>query len=596
MGQQKTRNEIDEKYKWDLTKIVKSQDEFEKMYDEILELAKKITEYKGRISENEKTFKEFLELDEKLDSLFSKIYVYANLYCDLDTTNEQGKTLKSRVEKLSEKINDYTVFITPELLSKDENVYLDFIKKDSSLEKYRFYIENMFRYKKYTLSEREENIINLSSNALGVGSDVFYNLDNSDIKLGKIQTDSKEEELTNSNYIKFMSSKDRTLRKQAFDKLYEYFSNHKNSLAACLKGTVKENWYISKVRGYKDPLNQSLYYDSISEDVYNNLIETVHKNLNKIYDYMELRKEILGVDELHMYDIYVDLASTDEKEVSFEEGKDIVLSALKPLGETYIKDLSKAFNENWIDVYPTHGKKSGAYQWGSYDTTPYVLLNYENTMEDVSTMAHELGHAMHSFYSNKTQDYIYSNYPIFLAEIASTVNEILLNEYLYENAKTKDEKITYLTSFLDKVRTTIVRQTMFAEFEKIIHEKEEKGIPLTEEEFSKTYYELNKLYFGPSVVSDEAIRYEWSRIPHFYTSFYVYKYATGLSAAIAIASDILNGKEGSVEAYLEFLSSGGNDYPLNILKKTGVDMTKTESIQASFDMFENKLKELKSLL
>lgn len=590
------KNKIDNKYKWDLTKIIKDDNEFDKVYNEVLELGKSLSEYKGKISLNKDNFKSFLELDEKLDRLFTKLYIYANLYCDLDTTNEHGKVLKSKVEKLSEKVNDYTVFITPELLSNDIDVYFKFMEEDKSLEKYRFEIEQIFRYKNHTLSIEEENIINQSSNALGVGSEVFYNLDNSDIRLGNIICDGKEVELTNSNYIKFLSNKDRNVRKQAFQKLYEYFANHKNTLAACLKGNVKENWYISKVRGYKSPLNQSLYADSIDESVYTNLIDTVHKNLNLIYDFMEVRRKALNLDELHMYDIFVNLSDGIDKDIPFEEGKKIVLEALKPLGDKYISDLSQAFTNNWIDAYPTHGKKSGAYQWGCYDTTPYVLLNYENTVDDVSTMAHELGHAMHSYYSNENQDYIYSNYPIFLAEIASTVNEILLNEYLYRNATSKEDKITYLVDFLDKVRTTIVRQTMFAEFEKIIHEKENDGVPLTSEELCNIYYDLNKLYFGPNVVSDEEIKYEWSRIPHFYTSFYVYKYATGLSSAIALASNILDNKPNAKEAYLEFLSSGGKDYPLNILKKAGVDMTNPESIQISFDLFSKKLEELKTLL
>lgn len=590
------KNKIDNKYKWDLTKIIKDDNEFDKVYNEVLELGKSLSEYKGKIALNKDNFKSFLELDEKLDRLFTKLYIYANLYCDLDTTNEHGKVLKSKVEKLSEKVNDYTVFVTPELLSNDIDVYFKFIEEDKSLEKYRFEIEQIFRYKKHTLSIEEENIINQSSNALGVGSEVFYNLDNSDIRLGNIICDGKEVELTNSNYIKFLSNKDRNVRIQAFQKLYEYFANHKNTLAACLKGNVKENWYISKVRGYKSPLSQSLYADSIDESVYTNLIDTVHKNLNLIYDFMEVRRKALNLDELHMYDIFVNLSDGIDKDIPFEEGKKIVLEALKPLGDKYINDLSQAFTNNWIDVYPVRGKKSGAYQWGCYDTTPYVLLNYENTVDDVSTMAHELGHAMHSYYSNENQDYIYSNYPIFLAEIASTVNEILLNEYLYRNATSREDKITYLVDFLDKVRTTIVRQTMFAEFEKIIHEKENEGVPLTSEKLCNIYYDLNKLYFGPNVVSDEEIKYEWSRIPHFYTSFYVYKYATGLSSAIALASNILDNKPNAKEAYLEFLSSGGKDYPLNILKKAGVDMTNPESIQISFDLFSKKLEELKTLL
>ncbi len=353
---------------------------------------------------------------------------------------------------------------------------------------------------------------------------------------------------------------------------------------------------MSDIRKYPNPLEMSLYYDSIDSSVYKNLIQTVHDNMNVMYDYMALRKKVLGLDEMHMYDVYVDIVDATPSDIPFEEGKKILFEALRPLGDTYLSDLQKAFDERWIDKYPNVGKKSGAYSWGSYDTYPYLLLNYNGTVDSVSTMGHELGHSMHSYYSNKYQNSMNANYPIFLAEIASTVNEVLINDYLYKNAKTKQEKMLYLTEFLDKVRTTIYRQTMFAEFEMIMHDKYEQNIPITEEELSSTYYDLNKLYYGDNMISDDLIRYEWLRIPHFYTPFYVYKYATGLSSAIAIASDILKGKEGAKEAYLEFLRSGCSDYPLNILKKAGVDMTTPEPISKAITMFEEKLKELQELI
>jgi oligoendopeptidase F len=314
-----------------------------------------------------------------------------------------------------------------------------------------------------------------------------------------------------------------------------------------------------------------------------------------IYDYMDIRKKLLKLDELHMYDIYVDLVENKNNKIPFEKGKEILFEALKPLGDKYLSDLNKAFDEKWIDIYPSEGKRSGAYSWGCYDSYPYLLLNYNDTVDAVSTMGHELGHSMHSYYSKK-QNYVDSNYPIFLAEIASTVNEVLINDYLYKNAKTKEEKIFYLTDFLETVRTTIYRQTMFAEFEMIMHEKEQNGIPLTEDELSNTYYDLNKLYYGDNVISDDLIRYEWSRIPHFYTPFYVYKYATGLSAALSIASRILDGDEKTKENYLEFLSSGGNNYPLEILKKVDVDMTTSKSIEEALSMFKEKLENLKELI
>ena len=591
---EKSRNEIDDKYKWDLSSLFKNIDEYKKAYDKVFELVDEVVRFKGHIM-TDKLY-DFYKKYEELDRLSDRVFMYARLICDSDTTDSNGQRMKMQVQKMGEIISDKLSFISSEMLSIDYDDVLRLIENDKRLEEYRFEIDKMFRYKDHTLSESEEAIITKASNAFGTGDEAFYNLDNSDINLGKIKDeDGNLVELTNSNYGKYMTSLNRNVRIDAFNHMYNYFKGHKNTLAACLKGNIKENFFISDVKKFNSPLEMSLYSDSIDISVYKNLINTIHDNMDCMYDYMALRKKVLGLDEMHMYDIYVDLIKDKQKDIPFLEGKKIVFDALKPLGDKYLKDLEKAFKEKWIDIYPNKGKKSGAYSWGCYDSYPYLLLNYNDTMDSVNTMAHELGHSMHSYYS-KSQNYIDHNYPIFLAEIASTVNEVLLNDYLYKHAKTKDEKILYLTEFLDKVRTTIYRQTMFAEFEAIMHDKEANNIPLTEEEFSNTYYELNKLYYGDNVVSDDYIRYEWARIPHFYTSFYVYKYATGLSSAIAIASDILEGKDGATDKYLEFLSSGGSDYPLNILKKTGVDMTSPEPIIKSINMFKEKLEELKKLI
>lgn len=588
----KKRNEIDDKYKWDLSSLFKNDTEYRKAYKEVFSLIDDVAKFKGKIM-TDKLY-DFYKTYEKLDRLSDKVFMYARLICDTDTSDSKGQKMKMEVDKMGEIISDKLSFVAPEMLSVDYNDVLKLIDNDSRLEEYRFDLEKMFRYKDHTLSEKEEAIITKAVNAFGTGDEAFYNLDNSDINLGKIKDeDGNLVELTNSNYGKYMTSLNRDVRIDAFNHMYEYFSGLKNTLAACLKGNIKENFFMSDVKKFESPLAMSLYSDSIDVSVYKNLINTIHDNMDAMYDYMALRKKVLGLDEMHMYDLHVDLIKEKQKDIPFEEGKKIVFEALKPLGDKYLNDLEKAFSERWIDIYPSRGKRSGAYSWGCYDSYPYLLLNYNNTSDSVNTMVHELGHSMHSYYS-KSQNYIDHNYPIFLAEIASTVNEVLLNDYLYKHALSKDEKILYLTEFLDKVRTTIYRQTMFAEFEMIMHDKEEKGIPLTEEEFSSTYYDLNKLYYGDNVVSDDYIRYEWARIPHFYTSFYVYKYATGLSSAIAIASDILNGK--NVEGYLEFLSSGGNDYPLNILKRAGVDMTTKEPIIKAINLFRDKLEELKKLV
>ena len=592
---EKTREKIEKQYKWDIEAFIKKE-QVESLINQSEELCQKVQSYKGKIMQDSQTLYNFYQDYEKLDQLQTNLYVYSHMLCDQNTQDTTNQALKMKIDKLVETQSEKTSFITPEMLKTPYEEVLSMIKENPKLEIYQFDLEKVYRYQPYTLSEKEEELITKAKNAMGTGEEAFYNLDNADIHLGKIQDEEgKLVELTNSNYIKYMISTNRNVRKNAFENMYQYWSSLKNTVASTLKGTIKENFFTSNIRGYKNPLEASLYRDNINSSVYYKLIEIVHKNLDKMYEYVQLRKKILKVEELHMYDIYVDLIEEKEQKFPFEEGKKIIFEALKPLGDTYLKDLNKAFDEHWIDIYPNIGKKSGAYSWGTYHSYPYLLLNYNDTRDAVSTMVHELGHSMHSYYSKQNQPYTYHSYPIFLAEIASTVNEILLNEYLYKNAKTKEEKALYLNDFLDKIKGTLYRQTMFAEFEMIMHNKEEQGIPLTEEEFSTTYYELNKLYFGNTMMSDELIRYEWMRIPHFYTSFYVYKYATGISAAVAIASDILNQKPNALQNYLTFLSSGCSNYPLEILKKCGVDMESGIPIQKALDMFEEKLNELKKL-
>ena len=592
----KNRNQIEEKYKWDLSKII-DVNNIEKYKDEVKILLSEVAKFKGNITSSSDNLYDFYQKYEQLNRLVEKLYMYAHLNYDADTTDTKAQTLYMEIEKLYQDLSEKLTFVVPEILECDYNVILDYIEKDDRLKQYSFDLEQLFRNKPHTLSLDEENIITLATNAMGTGSEVFDNIDNTDIDLGKIKDENNNEvELTNANYNKYMNSKDRRVRIDAFNAMYNYYKSLIHTIAASLKGNVKENFFMSKVRKFESPIKQSLFYDNIDISVYDSLIEAVHNNLDTMYEYLSLKKKVLKLDEMHMYDIYVDIVDNKAHEYPFEQGRKMIFEALKPLGENYLNDLNKAFDERWIDIYPNKGKSSGAYSSGSYDTYPYLLLNYTDTIDSVSTLVHELGHSMHSYYSNKNQNYTNASYPIFLAEIASTTNEILLNDYLYKNAKTKEEKILYLTELLEKIRTTIYRQTMFAEFEKIIHEKEDKGIPLTEEELSNTYLELNKLYYGNNVVSDDLIKYEWARIPHFYTSFYVYKYATGLSCAIKIATDIINNKENAKENYLDFLSSGGSDYPLNILKKTGIDMTKPDTINDALKVFKEKVEELKELL
>lgn len=597
MKQERIRSEVEEQAKWNLKAMYQNEEAVNKDIEQLKQYHKDLLSFKGKIMESSETLKKFYQVYINYDKVLSNLYTYSHMLCDEDTTDSNHQAFKMKIDKLVEDLGAELSFISPEMMATSYDEVLKMIEQDTSLKEYQFDLEKSFRYQDHVLSTREEELIAKASNAMGTGDEVFYNLDNSDIHLRPIHDEQGNlVELNNSNYNKYMNSKNREVRKEAFDSMYEYWKNLKNTVAATYKGQIKEDFFSSEMRKFDSPLKESLYSDNIDISVYECLIQTVHKNLDKMYQYVDLRKQILGVDELHMYDVYVDLCEEEAKPIPFEEGKQIVFDALKPLGETYLKDLNKAFEERWIDIYPNTGKKSGAYSWGTYDSYPYLLLNYNDTVDSVSTMAHELGHSMHSYYSNQNQEYLYHNYPIFLAEIASTVNEILLNDYLYKNAQSKSEKMLYLNEFLDKIKGTLYRQTMFAEFEMKIHDKYQAGIPLTEEEFSNTYYELNKLYFGPNMISDEEIRYEWERIPHFYTSFYVYKYATGISAAIAFASDILNHVDGAVDRYLTFLKSGGSNYPLEILKNCGVDMTSEEPIQKALDMFEQKLQELKKLI
>lgn len=592
----KTRNEVPNEYKWDLSKMYKSDKDIENDISEVNKLTPEILKYKSHIMDSSSSLYEFLKLTEKQDRILSKLYVYAKMNYDADTTNNDSKALKMRIDKINEQLNELYAFIEPEMLSASYDTVLDYIKENKALDEYRFYLESIFRFKDHSLSLEQEDIFVRALNAFGNCSEAFSNINNADIDLGYVKDESGENvKLTASNYINFMKSKNRDVRKNAFSSMYNYYKSLKNTLSSTYVGQIKEDLFVTNVKKYPSTLERSLFLDNIDKSVYDNLINTIHDNLDLMYEYMSIRKKMLKLDEVHMYDIYVDLVDIDTKTIPFDEGKKILFDALKPLGDQYLKDLNQAFDEKWIDIYPSKGKKSGAYSWGCYDSYPYLLLNYNDTTDAVSTMAHELGHSMHSYYS-KSQNYVDSNYPIFLAEIASTVNEVLINDYLYKHAATKEEKIYYLVDFLDSVRTTIYRQTMFAEFEMIMHKKEMDGIPLTEKEISDTYYNLNKLYYGDGVISDDLIRYEWSRIPHFYTSFYVYKYSTGLSSALSIASKVIKGDTETRDKYLEFLKSGGNDYPLEILKKVGVDMTTPKPILDALSMFKDKLEELKSLI
>lgn len=597
MEKQRTREEIEEKYKWDLTTIYKDDEEFLKDYDLVNNKIYEIENYRGRILENSKTLLEFLELSDDIDRKMSKLYYYSHLKFDQDTTNIKSQELKGKVDNIFTKYSELSSFIAPEMYKKTYKEVKKLVEENEQLEKYRFNLESFYRFETHKLSEEQEKLLSVFSKVLNSPEHIFESLTDSDMKFGNIKDENGNlVEFTESNYSKFIHSSNREVRKNAFKLLLETYAKYKNTISNTFKENVDYLVGMAKIEKFNSSLEASLFSDNIDTTVYNNLIKTVHKNLNVLYKYYDLKKEILNLDELHLYDIYVELIKDLDKEYSFEEAKEIVINALSILGDDYIINLKKAFDERWIDVYNNVGKRGGAYSSGFYDTNPFVLLNFEGKLNDVSTLAHELGHSMHTYYSCKNNTYNNSGYKIFVAEVASTVNELILNKYLLKNSKDKKEKLFILNNLMELFKGTIYRQTMFAEFERDMHKKYEDGEILTNELLSNEYYKLNKEYFGPNVVVDEEIKYEWERIPHFYYDFYVYKYAIGLSSACYIVDGIVNNKPNALENYLKFLKSGGSDYPANELKIAGVDVNNSEVIESAIKMFDETINEFKTLI
>ena len=583
-----------DKYNWDLTKIFNNDKEYSDSIKEVNEITNKIVSFKGKIMDSSNNLLELLELDDRLDYLIEKLYVYTFLEYYSDMSNIEYQSKKESILSLVDKISNLTSFISPELLKSDYNKVLKYIDDNSKLERFRLSLKRAFKYKKYTLSEKEESILSNTHEIMRTAEDAYSNINNVDIRFDNIKDeDNKSVELTQSNYSIFLTSKNRNVRKNAFNKMYKYYKEHINTISSLYIGNVKNNSFISKVRGYDSILQMQLYPDDVSGYLFEKLIKVTNDNLNFLKDFYKYKEGILGY-KLHMYDLYVNTSSSINKKIKYEEAIKIVNEALKPLGSDYLKSFNKIISSRSVDVYPRKNKRSGAYQWGVYGIDPYVSLNYEDTIDSMSTLAHEMGHAMHSYYSDKSQEYQYAGYPIFLAEIASTVNEVLLSEYLYNNTNDKNEKKYYLVEFLDKFKATVYRQVMFSEFEDIIHKKYENGESITKDLLCNTYLDLNKKHFSPVVSVDEDIKYEWARIPHFYTSFYVYKYATGFISALLIADKLLN-DDSFKDKYIKFLSSGNTKYPLELLKTVGIDLTDEKVLNRAFEIFNEKLCILKEM-
>ena len=594
---QRKREEIEEKYTWDLSYIYKKDSDWQNDFNKVSKEIKQISNFKGILVSNAKNLLNYLNLSCLLERKLYKLYYYANLKHDQDTTNSKYQEMLGKIKNLINKYEELDAYSNPELMRVDYSLIKDFYKQEPKLKEYEFILENIYRFKKHILDDDTEKLLSSLSKVFDKSAETFEMLTDADMKFGMI-TDEKEHEveLTESNYRVFLQSKDRNIRKKAFEQLLGKYSEFKNTISSTFAGNVDMLTTLAKLKHYRSSLEASLFSDNVSPKVYNNLIDTINENLNVIYKYFDLKKKFLKLDEFHLYDQYVDLVKENTKEYPFEEGKKIVLKALSVLGEDYVNNLNKAFDERWIDVYNNVGKRSGAYSSGFYDTKPYVLLNYENTLNDVSTLAHELGHSMHTYYSCLNNPYQYSKYTIFVAEVASTVNELLLNLYLLNNTSDKEEKKYILSNLMDLFKATLYRQTMFAEYERDMHLKNEKGEVLTNELLCNEYYKLNLKYFGPDVVVDDLIKYEWERIPHFYYDFYVYKYVIGLSCACFIVDGILNKKDKALENYLKFLSSGGSDYPINELKIAGIDVTKKEVIESAIKMFDSFIEQFEELM
>ena len=594
--EEKLRCEIEDKYKWDLTKIYKDEKEWQKDFDDVKEKILKVLEYKDSFLSNGKKLYEYLKYDEEVSRKLEKIYYYAHLNYDADTLDEKYKVMTNKVSDLFTKYNELSSFVVPEILKLDEEKLNTFYKDEEKLEDYRFSIENIYRFKNHTLDEEKEKMLSNLSKCLSNPEETYEALTDSDFEYDYI-TDEKGNKVkfNESNYSLFIKSKDRSVRKKAFEMLHNKYKKYIRTITSTYKGEVENNVVLAKIRNYDSAISASLYSDNVPVDIYDNLIKVVNDNMNILYDYYDLKKEILSLDCLHMYDTYVEIINKIDKKYSFDEAKEIVIDALSVLGDKYVKNLKKAFDEKWIDIYHSKGKRSGAYSSGNFDVNPYVLLNFEGTLNDVSTLAHELGQSMHTYLSCKNNPYQYSSYEIFVAEVASTVNELLLANYMLKNSKNKDEKLAIINHILDLYKATLYRQTMFAEFEKETHKLREKGEVLTSDLLSNTYYNLVKKYFGPNVLCDDLIRYEWARIPHFYYNFYVYKYATGISAASYIVDGILNNKEGALENYINFLKTGGSMYPLDELKIAGVNLNSKSVILSAIKTFEKYLKEFKDI-
>lgn len=591
------REELPENLTWDLTKIFSSDQEFDEKYLELSEELKQSEKHKGTLDQGASQFLNAIEFVLRVYRQTEVIYVYAHLKNDQDTGNTDYQALYARASSLFSKVSEAVSWFEPEILQLSDDQIWQYFKEEPKLEVYRHYIQQIVDNRAHVLSAEQESLLAGAGEIFDASSDTFAVLNNADLVFPTIEGENGEiVQLSHGVYGQLLESTDRRVREAAFKGLYSVYEQFRNTFASTLGTHIKGHNFKAKVRNYSSAREASLSNNHIPESVYDTLVDVVNKHLPLLHRYMELRKRLLEVEKLHMYDLYTPVLGEAPITFTYEEAKEKALEALKPMGEEYMAIVEKAFSERWIDVVENKGKRSGAYSSGSYDTNPYILLNWHDTLDQLFTLVHEMGHSVHSYFTRSNQPYVYGDYSIFLAEIASTTNENILTEYLLETEKDPRVRAYVLNHYLDGFKGTVFRQTQFAEFEHFMHTEDEKGVPLTSEYLSDSYGKLNAKYYGPAVEEDPEIKFEWSRIPHFYYNYYVFQYSTGFSAASALAKKILNQEPEALENYLAYLKAGNSDYPVEVMKKAGVDMTQTAYIEDAMSMFEQRLNELEELI
>ena len=592
----KKRKEIPQEATWALEDLYEDLSKWQEDLEKVRKETQKIQTYKGTLKESAERLLEVLGLYSDMNLTFEKAYVYANQLLHQDMADASSQKCSGEVQVLMNQVNASAAFLEPEILRIPDEKWKEYLQ-NPRFGAYKRFLEEILRTREHSLSEEKEELLARVGELGRAPSNIYGMFNNADITFRPVVDEKGEEHpLTQERYVHYLENPDRQIRKQAFEHLYDGYKGFVNTIAAIFDANVRQAAFFAKERRYTSSLEAALDGGNIPVSVYTNLVRAVEEHLQPMYRYLKLRKRLLGVDELHMYDVYVPMVEEVCMKFSFEEAKTMVKEGLSVLGEEYTGLLEKGFQERWIDIYENEGKRSGAYSWGAYGTHPYVLLNYQGNLNHVFTLAHEMGHALHSWYSDHNQNYLNAGYRIFVAEVASTCNEALLIHDLMKKTTDKKEKAYLINYFLEQFRTTLYRQTMFAHFEQEMHQKVEEGGTLTAETLCNAYYGLNQKYYGEEMISDEQIRYEWARIPHFYTPFYVYQYATGFSAAIAISSKILAGEEGIVEKYKSFLSGGCSMDPIDLLKLCGVDMTSQKPVEEALNVFEQYVEELENVI